>query len=63
MDQYSRQLHYHNILLNAQVVDPSVRSGESPIQIPVSQVVQQVEAPCEPKLIETLVSTALALTS
>ena len=50
MDHYSGQLHNYNILLNAQVVDPPVQSGDSPTQIPVSQVAQPIEVPSDPEL-------------
>ena len=42
MDYYSSWLHYCNILLNTQVVDLWVQSGDSPTQILASQDVQPV---------------------
>ena len=60
-DHYSRQLHYYNILLNAQVVDPPVKSGDSPTKIPNSQDVQPVKTLDEAELTRTMVSTTLGV--
>ena len=54
-------MHHCNILLNVQVVDPPVQSGESPTQIPVSQDVQPVGVLNEPEWIETMVSKTLGV--
>ena len=54
-------MHYCNILLNAQVVEPPMQTGDTSTQVPASQDIQLVKALFEPELTETMMSVTLGL--